>query len=82
MVCLLACEAAGGAREAAGPAAAALELVHGFTLLHDDIADRDETRRGRPTVWKVWGEGQALTAGDAMFALANLALDALPVEAK
>jgi geranylgeranyl diphosphate synthase type I len=71
-LCLLACEAVGGAAAAAAPAAAALELIHGFTLLHDDIADQDELRRGRPTVWKLWGTGQAITAGDTMYALANI----------
>jgi geranylgeranyl diphosphate synthase type I len=74
LLCLLSAEAVGGETADASPAAAALELLHGFTLLHDDIADQDELRRGRPAVWKVWGVGQALTAGDAMFALANLAL--------
>jgi geranylgeranyl diphosphate synthase type I len=73
-LCLLACEAAGGQPARAAPAGAALELVHGFTLLHDDIADHDVTRRGRPTVWSLWGVGQAITAGDAMYALANLAV--------
>jgi len=72
-LCLLSCEAMGGRAEAAAPAAAAVELMHSFTLLHDDIADRDEVRRGRPTVWKRWGVGQAVTAGDALFALANIA---------
>jgi geranylgeranyl diphosphate synthase type I len=72
-LCLLSCEAMGGRAEAAAPAAAAVELMHSFTLLHDDIADRDELRRGRPTVWKHWGVGQAVTAGDALFALANIA---------
>jgi len=77
VMCLLASEAVGGETADASPAAAALELLHGFTLLHDDIADQDEVRRGRPTVWKVWGVGQAITAGDAMFALANLAVGEL-----
>lgn len=72
-MCLLSCEAACGRADAAAPAGAAVELVHSFTLLHDDIADRDEVRRGRPTVWLRWGVGQAITAGDALFALANLA---------
>jgi geranylgeranyl diphosphate synthase type I len=71
-LCLVACEAVGGTAATAAPAAAALELIHGFTLLHDDIADQDELRRGRPTVWKLWGAGQAITAGDAMYALANI----------
>ena len=73
-LCLLACEAVGGMPEQAAPAGAALELAHSFTLLHDDIADHDEQRRGRPTVWKLWGVGHAITAGDAMYALANLAM--------
>lgn len=72
-LCLLACQAAGGEIESAVPAGAGIELLHSFTLLHDDIADRDEIRRGRPTVWRVWGIGQAITAGDAMYAMANLA---------
>ena len=76
-LCLLSSEAVGGETADASPAAAALELLHGFTLLHDGIADQDEMRRGRPTVWKVWGVGQAITAGDAMFALANLAVGEL-----
>lgn len=76
-LCLLSCEALGGTAEVAAPAAAALELCHAFTLLHDDIADADETRRGRPTAWIRWGAGQAMTAGDALFALANLAADKL-----
>ena len=75
-LCCLSCEAAGGEAAAAAPAAAAIELLHGFTLLHDDVADRDPVRRGRPTVWRHWGIGQAVTAGDAMFALANLAVGA------
>ena len=71
-LCMLSCEATGGTEEAAAPGAAAVELMHSFTLLHDDIADRDEVRRGRATVWKRWGVGQAVTAGDALFALANI----------
>lgn len=73
-LCLLACEAAGGTAETAAPAAAAVELFHSFTLMHDDIADQDEVRRKRETVWRRWGVGKALTAGDALFALANLAI--------
>jgi geranylgeranyl diphosphate synthase type I len=71
---LLACQAAGGSWQKALPAAAAVELLHNFSLIHDDIQDRGETRRGRPTVWKIWGEAQAINTGDAMFALANSAL--------
>ena len=74
MLCLLACEACDGEWEQALPAAAAIELMHNFSLVHDDIEDRDETRRGRPTVWALWGDAQAINAGDTLFALAQLAL--------
>ncbi len=67
---LLACEAVGGAVEAAVPAAAAVELLHNFTLVHDDIMDRDDTRRGRPTVHRRWDTDVALLAGDGLLALA------------
>ncbi|MFN3763642.1 MAG: polyprenyl synthetase family protein [Anaerolineae bacterium] len=74
VLCLLCCEACGGDWEQALPAAAAVELVHNFSLIHDDIEDGDSTRRGRPTVWSVWGVPQALNAGDTLFTLAHLAL--------
>ncbi len=74
VLCLLSCEACGGDWEQALPAAAAVELLHNFSLIHDDIEDGDRTRRGRPTVWALWGEAQAVNAGDALFALAQLAL--------
>lgn len=73
-LCLLACEAAGGRTERALPAAAAVELVHNFSLIHDDVQDRDQQRRHRPTVWAIWGDAQAINAGDAMLSLAHLAL--------
>jgi geranylgeranyl diphosphate synthase type I len=72
--CLLACEASGGDWERAVPAAAAVELLHNFSLIHDDIEDCDEVRRGRPTVWAIWGVPQALNAGDALYSLSQLAL--------
>ncbi|MEZ7003931.1 family 2 encapsulin nanocompartment cargo protein polyprenyl transferase [Streptomyces sp. AD55] len=59
-----------GARAAAVRAAAAVELVHNFTLLHDDVMDRDTTRRHRPTAWTVFGDADAILAGDALQALA------------
>lgn len=71
---LLCCAAAGGDWRLALPAAAAVELVHNFSLIHDDIEDNSDTRRGRPTVWKEWGLAQALNTGDAMFTLASLAM--------
>lgn len=74
LLCLLACEAVGGDPAAALPAAAAAEILHNFSLIHDDIEDGDETRRHRPTVWTIWGVPQAINAGDGMFALAYAAL--------
>ncbi|CAM5661061.1 (2E,6E)-farnesyl diphosphate synthase [Streptomyces tendae] len=65
---LTAASALGGpaARAAAGRAAAAVELIHNFTLLHDDVMDRDATRRHRPTAWTVFGDADAILAGDAL----------------
>lgn len=57
------------------PAAAAVELVHNFSLIHDDIEDNSAERHGRPTVWQIWGAAQGINAGDAVFALARIALD-------
>ena len=76
-LCLLCCQAVGGRRRQALPAAAAIELIHNFTLIHDDIEDASHSRHGRDTVWRVWGEAQAINAGDGMFALAHLALHRL-----
>jgi geranylgeranyl diphosphate synthase type I len=56
------------------PAAAAVELIHNFSLIHDDIEDASYERHHRPTVWKLWGQSQAINAGDALFTLAYLAL--------
>ncbi|MFP4343643.1 MAG: polyprenyl synthetase family protein [Anaerolineales bacterium] len=67
---LLSCEAQGGDWQQALPAAAAVELLHNFSLIHDDIEDHDSTRRGRSTLWTLWGEAQAINAGDALFAVA------------
>ncbi|TCO45884.1 geranylgeranyl diphosphate synthase type I [Actinocrispum wychmicini] len=58
-----------GIAAAVARAAAAVELVHNFTLLHDDVMDADETRRGRRTVWHVWGIPDAILTGDALQAL-------------
>ncbi|WP_415953470.1 polyprenyl synthetase family protein [Streptomyces sp. KLOTTS4A1] len=68
---LLSAEAAGAAPEVGIPGAVAVELVHNFSLLHDDLMDGDEQRRHRDTVWKVHGPAQAILVGDALFALAN-----------
>ncbi|MFF0204868.1 polyprenyl synthetase family protein [Streptomyces sp. NPDC005017] len=67
---VLGAEAAGAPARAGVAAAVAVELVHVFSLLHDDIMDGDEARRGRPAVWKAYGTGPAVLAGDALFALA------------
>ena len=73
-VALLAAGAVGGDPETAAPVAAAIELLHNFTLVHDDIQDESPTRRHRPTVWRLWSVGQAINAGDALFAAAHLPL--------
>jgi len=73
-IALLCCLAAGGRAAQAAPLGAAVELLHNFTLVHDDIQDRSPTRRHRETVWAIWGESQAINAGDALFAAAHLAL--------
>lgn len=82
---LLACELASGRHGATPgmreqlvqrvvPAAACVELVHNFSLIHDDIEDGDEERRHRPTLWKLWGIPQAINTGDGLFSLARLGL--------
>jgi len=68
---LLSARAAGVAAERGVTAAVAVELVHNFSLLHDDIMDGDTERRHRPTAWTVFGVGAAILAGDALLALAN-----------
>jgi geranylgeranyl diphosphate synthase type I len=77
LLCLLSCEAVGGDWRPALPVAVAIELVHNFSLIHDDIEDQSDERRGRTAVWKAWGLAQGLNAGDGMFMLARLALDRL-----
>ena len=79
-LCMFACEAAGGAPEQALPAAAAIELIHNFSLIHDDIQDGDLQRHHRPTVWSVYGKPQAVQAGNAMRMLADLGVGRLMEE--
>jgi geranylgeranyl diphosphate synthase type I len=67
----LAAEAVGSTATAALPAAVAVELVHNFSLLHDDVMDNDTTRRHRPTAWTVFGVSTAILAGDALLNLAS-----------
>jgi len=76
---LFVAEQLGADPERALPSAVALELIHGFSLIHDDIQDRDRVRRGRPAVWTICGPDQAINAGDLMHALAvSTALDSSP----
>lgn len=67
---LLGAEACGADPQTALPAAVAVELVHNFSLVHDDLMDRDVRRRHRATVWALWGDAVAVLAGDAMMSLA------------
>jgi geranylgeranyl diphosphate synthase type I len=68
---MLSAEAAGAPPEVGVPGAAAVELIHNFSLVHDDLMDGDDQRHHRDTVWKVYGLAQAVLVGDALFALAN-----------
>jgi geranylgeranyl diphosphate synthase, type I len=88
LLVLLCCAAAGSSSGAVGatedcdwkaalPAAAAVELLHNFSLIHDDIQDNSPLRRGRSTVWVKWGPAQAINAGDVMFTLSFLAVQGL-----
>ena len=77
MVLLLCAEASGNQWQKALPAAAAVEILHNFSLVHDDIQDVSHTRHNRETVWRVWGQPMAINVGDAMFALAYRALERL-----
>ncbi len=71
---LLAYQSLTGDYRPALPGAAAVELGHNFSLVHDDIEDADTERRHRPTLWAIWGVPLAINAGDALFALSRLAL--------
>ena len=73
-LCLLCCEAVGGDTSCALPAAIAIELLHNFTLIHDDIEDGSDLRHGRPTLWRVAGVPQAINAGDGLFVIARRTL--------
>ncbi len=70
VICLATAEAAGAEAEVALPAACAVELVHTFSLVHDDLPalDADEERRGQPSTWKRFGEATGILAGDALLA--------------
>ncbi len=74
LIVLLATASAGADWKTSLPAAAAVELVHNFSLVHDDVQDNSEKRRGRPTVWTKWGVPMAINVGDALFVIANQAV--------
>lgn len=74
LLTVLCTAAAGGDWYVALPFAASVELLHNFTLVHDDIQDASSLRRGRATVWAKWGEAQAINTGDALFTFAHLAV--------
>lgn len=67
---LISSEAVGGSKDMTLKSAAAIELIHTFSLIHDDIMDNDDMRRGKPSVHKVWGEPLAILAGDTLFSKA------------
>lgn len=71
---LTACEAVGGDSRKILSAAASVELLHTFTLVHDDIMDHDLQRRGKPTVHALWGEEMAIVVGDTLYSTAFKAL--------
>ena len=77
LLLLLCIEAMGGNWQDGLPAAAAVEFIHNFTLLHDDIEDLSKERRGRPTVWVKWGIPQAINTGDLLFTIGFLVLNRL-----
>ncbi len=70
IVCLMVFEALTGNRVDALPAAVSIELIHNFSLIHDDIEDGDIERRGRPTAWTIWGKPLAINVGDYLYTLA------------
>ena len=74
MMCLAACESLSGDFMPALPAAAAVELVYNFSLIHEDIQSGNPNRGSRESLWWIWGPGQAINAGDGMHAIARLAL--------
>ena len=73
-LCMFACEALEGELDHALSAAASIELIHNFSLIHDDIQDQDLERRHQPTVWSLWGQPRALIAGDSMQCLGDLSM--------
>ncbi len=77
LLVLITAGAFGADWRAALPAAVVVELIHNFSLIHDDIEDRSVLRRGRATLWDKWGQALAINAGDALFTLAYQAIEAV-----
>ncbi len=77
LLLLLCTAAADGEWKEALPGAVAVELIHNFSLVHDDIQDQSLMRHGRPTVWSLWGSAQAINIGDALFSMAQMSLPQL-----
>ena len=77
---MIACELFGGKTQEIAPAAMALEVFHNFTLLHDDVMDHAEVRRGRPTVHVKWNENTAILSGDQMLIEAYKLLSGVPAD--
>lgn len=71
-LCLLLAEGLGGDVRRCVPLAAGIEVLHNFSLVHDDIEDRSVVRRGRPAVWSIWGDAHAINVGDGLFSLAHV----------
>lgn len=76
-ICMLMCEAMGGNVAAASVSSISIELVHNFSLIHDDIEDNDKVRRHKPTLWATWGIPKALVTGNSILALGNKELEKL-----
>lgn len=74
LLCAVSAEVVGGNPNSAIRTGAAIEMLHNFTLVHDDIADKSQLRRGKPCLHKIYGEGLAINAGDGLFTLAYEAL--------
>ncbi len=74
---IMSCQMMGGELTQVLPLAAAIQLLHDFSLIHDDIQDDSNLRRGRATLWSLWGMAQGINAGDGMFVLAHMAIQRL-----
>ena len=74
-ICILICTSLAGTLEMALPPSISVELVHNFSLIHDDIEDNDKVRRHKPTLWTVWGIPKAIITGNSILVLGNKVLN-------